>query len=199
MVKRRKGKAAPPVSAGKAVGGGVRKAKARIAPASASSSSSSSSSVGAGRAVEQEDAERIRSGIAGAPKEGFGPPRASVTPFRSKVLALCAQIPVGSVSTYKAIADALQTAPRAVGGALKRNPYAPLPVPCHRVVKASLAIGGFAGTAAADDARITTKRAFLTHEGVSFADNGAIHPDVPIFDDFDLSDPDALLRFAIDP
>jgi methylated-DNA-[protein]-cysteine S-methyltransferase len=39
----------------------------------------------------------------------------------------------GSVITYGALAKALGTSPRAVGGAMKRNPY-PIVVPCHRVI-----------------------------------------------------------------
>lgn len=39
----------------------------------------------------------------------------------------------GSVITYGDLAKALNTSPRAVGGAMKRNPY-PIVVPCHRVV-----------------------------------------------------------------
>lgn len=49
----------------------------------------------------------------------------------------------GKVSTYGALAAAIgkPKAARAVGGALKRNPFAPA-VPCHRVVGANLALTG---------------------------------------------------------
>lgn len=50
-----------------------------------------------------------------------------------KVYTLLLQIPAGKVSSYASLAKALSTAPRAVGGALKRNPYAPQ-VPCHRII-----------------------------------------------------------------
>lgn len=36
-----------------------------------------------------------------------------------------AQIPEGKVSTYAALAKALQSSPRAIGGALRNNPFAP--------------------------------------------------------------------------
>jgi hypothetical protein len=42
-----------------------------------------------------------------------------------KVHALLLQIPPGRVSSYAALARALQTSPRAIGGALRRNPFAP--------------------------------------------------------------------------
>ena len=101
-----------------------------------------------GVAVDARKVKMMRLAL-GGPAEGWNP-RPDVTLFRSKVLALCAQVPPGQVTTYKAIATALGSAPRAVGGALKRNPYAPLPVPCHRVVAASLGIGGFAGLGCPD-------------------------------------------------
>ena len=46
------------------------------------------------------------------------------------------QIPAGRVATYASLARALGSSPRAVGGALRRNPFAPR-VPCHRVVQAN--------------------------------------------------------------
>lgn len=42
-----------------------------------------------------------------------------------KVYALLQQIPAGRVTSYAALARALQTSPRAIGGALRRNPFAP--------------------------------------------------------------------------
>ena len=52
-------------------------------------------------------------------------------------------IPAGQTKTYTDIAQALGTAPRAVGGACGNNPT-PLLVPCHRVV-AKNGLGGFSG------------------------------------------------------
>eukprot|EP00959_Pyramimonas_sp_CCMP1952_P386261 8095345-Pyramimonas_sp.AAC.3 len=49
------------------------------------------------------------------------------------------------VSTYGTLANELGSSARAVGQALKRNPFAP-GVPCHRVVGASLELGGFHGS-----------------------------------------------------
>jgi O-6-methylguanine DNA methyltransferase len=65
--------------------------------------------------------------------------------FYNKVWHLTKKIPKGKVSTYGLIAKKLRTkAYRAVGQALRHNPYAPR-VPCHRVVKSDGSIGGFAG------------------------------------------------------
>ena len=49
------------------------------------------------------------------------------TAFRERVYTLCKQIPRGKVSTYGAIADALGTCARAVGTAMRRNPYRAVP------------------------------------------------------------------------
>lgn len=66
----------------------------------------------------------------------------NVTDFQKRVYGACEQIPKGHFSTYMAIARALKSSPRAVGGALRVNPYAPK-VPCHRVVASNFYIGGF--------------------------------------------------------
>ena len=63
------------------------------------------------------------------------PTEPKVTPFQSRVYEHLRQIPSGRVSTYALLARALDSSPRAVGGALRRNPYAP-EVPCHRIVQA---------------------------------------------------------------
>ncbi|KAF9114086.1 hypothetical protein BGX27_000139 [Mortierella sp. AM989] len=90
-----------------------------------------------------------------------------ITPFQFQVYDLCAQIPKGQISTYKHISDALQSSSRAVGQALKINPYAPLPVPCHRVLDSKLYIGGFMGQWGEGE-KIDNKKAKLFHEGVIF-------------------------------
>ena len=66
------------------------------------------------------------------------------TEFQKNVYALCSRIPEGKVSTYGAMARKLKSSPRAVGQALKVNPYAPT-VPCHRVVKSDGNLGGYNG------------------------------------------------------
>lgn len=69
----------------------------------------------------------------------------NISCFEKEVYAVCRKIPKGKLSTYKAIAKAVDNplAVRAVGNALHRNPYAPA-VPCHRVIRSDGRIGGFA-------------------------------------------------------
>lgn len=67
------------------------------------------------------------------------------TEFEARLHAVCKRIPRGKVATYGQLAKVLGSAPRAVGQALRRNPYAPV-VPCHRVIAASLELGGFSGS-----------------------------------------------------
>ena len=66
------------------------------------------------------------------------------TEFAQKVYDICKTIPKGQTMTYKEIANRLHSSSRAVGQALKRNPYAPI-VPCHRVIHADGRIGGYNG------------------------------------------------------
>jgi methylated-DNA-[protein]-cysteine S-methyltransferase len=72
-------------------------------------------------------------------------------------------IPEGRVATYGYIAKRLKSSPRAVGNALRHNPYAPI-VPCHRVIKTDRTVGGFYG----DFKRGVEKRTMLEEEGVTF-------------------------------
>ncbi|KAG0228184.1 hypothetical protein BGW42_002341 [Actinomortierella wolfii] len=109
-----------------------------------------------------------------------------ITRFQFQVYDLCAQIPKGKVSTYKHISDALNASPRAVGQALKINPFAPLPVPCHRVLDSKLFIGGFQGQWGSGG-KINNKRAKLAKEGVLFDETDHIRKEareLVIFTDF---------------
>lgn len=72
-------------------------------------------------------------------------------------------VPRGKVTTYCVIARALRSSPRAVGQALKKNPYAPK-VPCHRVVMSDGSIGGFHGQTTGPE--IERKKSLLESEGV---------------------------------
>ncbi|MDD2251061.1 MAG: MGMT family protein [Candidatus Cloacimonetes bacterium] len=69
----------------------------------------------------------------------------NITSFARQVYAATKKIPRGRVATYLTIANYIgyKGAARAVGNALNKNPFAPS-VPCHRVVKSSGEIGGFA-------------------------------------------------------
>lgn len=88
----------------------------------------------------------------------------SVHTFAQRVYALVKKVPPGRVTTYQEIAHALDSrAYRAVGQALRKNPYAPQ-VPCHRVVSTSGHIGGFRGHNSGNE--IQKKIALLTAEGI---------------------------------
>lgn len=64
--------------------------------------------------------------------------------FNEKVLELTKRIPKGRVTTYKLIAEKLNThAYRAVGTALHNNKR-PIIIPCHRVVNSNGFVGGYA-------------------------------------------------------
>lgn len=80
--------------------------------------------------------------------------------------SLLKQIPRGKITTYKILADALQTkAYRRIGQILKNNPNAPI-VPCHRVVKSDGSIGGYMGKTCGTDWE--KKRTLLIQEGIQF-------------------------------
>ena len=69
----------------------------------------------------------------------------SQTPFQKKVLGRVGRIPRGRFRTYRWLAQRVRCpgGVRACGQALHRNPV-PLLIPCHRVVRTSKGIGGFA-------------------------------------------------------
>ena len=68
----------------------------------------------------------------------------SFTAFQLRVWEAALAIPFGQVRTYSWVARQIGSpkAARAVGSALKKNPY-PVIIPCHRVVKSSGDIGGY--------------------------------------------------------
>jgi methylated-DNA-[protein]-cysteine S-methyltransferase len=84
-----------------------------------------------------------------------------VSPFERRVYEIARTIQPGSTLSYGAIASALGTpgAARGVGRALGRNPFA-IVVPCHRVLGAGGAVGGFSGAGG-----VATKLRMLDIEG----------------------------------
>jgi len=86
-----------------------------------------------------------------------------ITGFQKKVYDLVARVPRGKVTTYGSIAKKLAVSSRAVGQALRVNPYAPK-VPCHRIVRSDGAIGGFRGKTSGK--AIDEKIEMLRKEGV---------------------------------
>lgn len=74
------------------------------------------------------------------------------------------------MTTYAELGRAIGCrAPRAVGQALRRNPFAP-EVPCHRVVRSDRSLGGYIGETRG--AAIAKKRRLLEEEGVAFEARG---------------------------
>jgi methylated-DNA-[protein]-cysteine S-methyltransferase len=90
-------------------------------------------------------------------------PMGSGTAFQQRVWRALCDIPAGETRTYGELAKMLNSAPRAVGQACRRNPL-PILVPCHRVVSAQ-GIGGYDGADAGVE--LQRKRWLLCHEGVS--------------------------------
>jgi methylated-DNA-[protein]-cysteine S-methyltransferase len=82
------------------------------------------------------------------------------TDFQNKIWKALVKIPLGSALTYGDLAKKLQTGPRAVGNACRRN-YIPIIIPCHRIV-AQNHLGGFAGKTAGSFTDI--KKWLLNHE-----------------------------------
>ena len=99
----------------------------------------------------------------------------SVTPFQKRVYEAVSLIPRGKVSTYRDVARFINCgSPRAVGQALRVNPFAPQ-VPCHRVIASSLTPGGFQGER--EGVAIERKRRMLAREGVLFTAGQLAEPD----------------------
>lgn len=79
--------------------------------------------------------------------------------FQRDVLQEVVEIPYGEIKTYKQIAEAVDSkAYRAVGTAIGKNPL-PIIIPCHRVVKSDLKVGGFFGGT-------KMKKEILENEGI---------------------------------
>ena len=80
------------------------------------------------------------------------------TPFQLKVWRALRKIPYGKTTTYGELARkiGMPKAPRAVGGAVGRNPLA-IVIPCHRVIGSNGSLTGFGGG-------LETKRALLALE-----------------------------------
>lgn len=82
--------------------------------------------------------------------------------FQQRVWSELTKIPLGETRTYGDIAKRLNSGPRAVGNACRKNPIQII-IPCHRVVSAK-GIGGYAGEI--DGQQLDVKRWLLNHEGV---------------------------------
>ena len=83
------------------------------------------------------------------------------TRFQRRVWERIAQIPNRQTLSYGDVAKLIKSAPRAVGQACGANPH-PVVVPCHRVVAAGGALGGFARQGG--EFFLNIKRWLLAHE-----------------------------------
>ena len=98
------------------------------------------------------EAERWLEVYFGGGVPDFTPPLGLTgTPFRQGVYRLLLTVPFGATVTYGELAARLPreegagpASPRAVGGAVARNPIS-LIIPCHRVVGAGGRLTGYAG------------------------------------------------------
>lgn len=69
----------------------------------------------------------------------------NITDFQRKVYLALLDVPCGKTISYKELGERIGCPnPRAIGQALKRNPFSPF-VPCHRVISSNGNIGGFFG------------------------------------------------------
>ncbi|KAF3004115.1 hypothetical protein E8E13_004372 [Curvularia kusanoi] len=110
-----------------------------------------------------------------------------VTEYQERVYALLQQIPEGRITTYAAMSRALNSSPRAIGGALRNNPFAP-EIPCHRCIASTGFIGGFKGDweKVPSGQNQESKRELLKEEGVLFDENGYLIDKKVLWDEFDV-------------
>ncbi len=88
----------------------------------------------------------------------------NVKPFNEECYELLKKVPKGKVITYKTLAEKLHTkAYRAVGNAMKKNPFAPH-IPCHRVINSNGRLGGYSSG-------IKKKIELLKKEGIRIRKN----------------------------
>lgn len=100
----------------------------------------------------------------------------TLTPFRRRVYRALLSVPEGRWTTYSAMATYLNSSARAVGNAMRTNPFAP-EVPCHRVLAADRSLGGYKGEwkvskHVGNGSFRDEKRLRLLDEGVTFDGDG---------------------------
>jgi len=67
-----------------------------------------------------------------------------ITDFQKRVYKEVKKIKKGETKSYGELAKKLKTSPRAIGQALRKNPF-PIKIPCHRVIRSDGRVGGYAG------------------------------------------------------
>ncbi|KAK2747912.1 methylated-DNA--protein-cysteine methyltransferase [Myotisia sp. PD_48] len=110
----------------------------------------------------------------------------SLTPYRRRVYRTLLSVPSGHWTTYAILSRHLSSSARAIGNAMKTNPFAP-DVPCHRVLASDRTIGGYKGDWGNGGSYAVEKTKLLKAEGVSFDQRGRASGE--IFDQFtDMAD-----------
>lgn len=142
---------ASPIGAIFVTGDGARLVGARIAPGIEPGRS-------AGDTLLREAEEQIAAYFAGKLSAFDIPLAPASTPRGEEIRAAMRAIPYGATASYGELARRLDSAPRAIGQACRRNPF-PIIVPCHRVIAAGGRIGYYSGGEG-----IATKTALLNHE-----------------------------------
>ncbi|KAI9037285.1 MGMT family protein [Aspergillus affinis] len=115
----------------------------------------------------------------------------TLSPFRRRIYLVLLSIPRGRWTTYAALARYMGStstttikpnpkpketsskgSARAVGTAMRTNPFAP-DVPCHRVLASDGTLGGYMGDGPSSGGRnLQRKREILEAEGVKFGGDG---------------------------
>jgi methylated-DNA-[protein]-cysteine S-methyltransferase len=91
----------------------------------------------------------------------------TLSPFRRRVYRTLLSVPPGRWTTYAALSQHLGSGPRAIGNAMRTNPFAPA-VPCHRVLASDRTLGGYKGAWNNGGEYAVEKRKLLLGEGVEF-------------------------------
>lgn len=81
------------------------------------------------------------------------------TPRQREIWEAMIAIPYGETRTYGELANTLDSAPRAIGGACAKNPL-PIIIPCHRVLGSDGGVGFYSFAEGPE-----TKKRLLTLEG----------------------------------
>ncbi len=102
-------------------------------------------------------------------EEAFPLDYARLNPYTRRVIEAVSKVPIGYVTSYGLVAEAVGGAPIAVGQVMAKNAFAPI-CPCHRVVASDFTLHGYGGG-------LGTKLAFLRRERKGYASEREIAVD----------------------